>query len=192
MLLFLARCSQSPAHFFPLANSPWMFSEILPFSSNTPPPSPQVVQMAWQEQTPWRAWWDCRQYTRARRRPRQAHHIWQRHSGECCLNYHCTAPNYQLTEAASQPPWGPVEPDWWWWQWKGWCWWVKCMMLVSFSNSTDRWSRFGLKVVLISPLLSGVKWDKVDETVIGWKAAGNTEIWAFCLIFFFYTQTFTK
>ena len=50
------------------------------------------------------------------------------------------------------------------------------MMLVSFSNSTDRWSRFGLKVVLISPLLSGVKWDKVDETVIGWKAAGNTEI----------------
>lgn len=60
-------------------------------------------------------------------------------------------------------------------------------MLVSFSDSTDRWSRFGLKVVLISLSLSlsGVKWDKVDETTyshcleICWKET------TFCLNHFF-------
>lgn len=76
-----------------------------------------------------------RQHTLARYGPRQAHHIWPRHSGERCLNYHYTAPNYQITKAAPQPPWGPTEPDWWWWQRKRCCWWVKMhesMLFVCF------------------------------------------------------------
>lgn len=32
---------------------------------------------------------------------------------------------------------------------------VSVFVMVSFCNSTDRWSRFDLKVVLISPSLSG-------------------------------------
>lgn len=45
-------------------------------------------------------------------------------------------------------------------------------MQVSFSNSSDRWSRFGLSV-LISPS-SGVRWDQVEETMSSqrWRTDG--------------------
>lgn len=33
--------------------------------------------------------------------------------------------------------------------------WTEAVMPVSFSNGTDRWSRFGRKAVLISPSLQG-------------------------------------
>lgn len=139
-------------------------------------------------------------------RPCQAHHIWPRHSGKCCLNCHYAATNYQLTEAAPQPPWGPVEPDWWGWQWKGWCYWGKkscvwvwvcvlwseAVMLVSFWNSTDRWSRFGLKVVLISLSLSlrgemgQSEWDNIQSLAAKCRERKSSElfVWLFFSSFF--------
>lgn len=49
-------------------------------------------------------------------------------------------------------------------------------MLVSFSNSTDRWSRFGLKVVLISPPLWG-EMGKVNETTSShWLERKSSEL----------------
>lgn len=158
-------------HWQTVADSSLNFS----LNSITPPLSPQVVQMVWREQTSRRGWRDCREYTVAGHR--KAHHIWLRLSGECCLNYHYNAPKLPANRSCTAHSLeGHVLPDWWWWQWKGCCCcWVKnvcvCVydgvmvrMLVSFCNGTDRWSGFDRELVLISPPLSGVKWDKVDET----------------------------
>ena len=122
--------------------------------------SPQVVQMAWWEETLHRGWWDCRQTVHSGQAVamastlHMAKTLWWMVSK---LSLYCS--QLPVSKVAQRSPWGLVVPDWWCWQWKGCCWWVKMhvsvFVMVSFCNSTDRWSRFDLKVVLISPSLSG-------------------------------------
>lgn len=122
--------------------------------------SPQVVQMAWREQTLCRGWWDCRQTVHPGQAVamastlHMAKTLWWMVSK---LSLYCS--QLPVSKVAPHSPWGLVVPDWWCWQWKGCCWWVKMhvsvFVMVSFCNKTDRWSRFDLKVVLISASLSG-------------------------------------
>lgn len=141
---------------------------IFPLNSNTHPLSPQVVQMAWQEQTPCRAWWDCRQTVHPGRAlvtpstPHMAETLWwvlselslyfsQLPANRSCITTSLRARRTRLVVKGVE---GRLVVG------KNACvwlcvWWFEAVMLVSFSNSTDRWNRFDLKVVLISPSLWG-------------------------------------